>query len=259
VYTKAGIQNFFLGGVNHYGTVDQGTLAYETPICSLVRKTALANKNLYSKIFFDNLRQPTLAQYLPEMFYFESDNGNLLCSAFSGLPLFRYDLKDRGGILSMKEVFGQAKAAGVDLDREVRANKLKDTIWNLPFVYLYERSDMVVSWYGGNIYPEHVREAHLDKTISKYLTGKFSMQLVYGKNHNPVLEINSELKPNTKNLKKIVKELGDNIIKTFLKRNSEYRVLHSNFSDRMVPKINLWNNQSSPHFATAGKQKWVIK
>lgn len=259
IVKTAGLKNIYTSTLNHYGTVDEGTHSHETPLSILVRRMANKSKAYRTALFPETNRQPTLTQYLPEMFYFESNEGNLYCSAFSGLPLFRYDLKDRGGIIPFAEVFDKAKAVGLNLGKEVAVNKLKDTVYNLPFVYLYERSDMVVSWYGGNIYPEHVREAHLDKSISKYLTGKFTMQLIYGKNHNPVLEINSELKPNIKNLKKILNGLGENVIKTFLKKNSEYKVLHSNFSDRMIPKINLWTHQSGPHFTSGGKQKWVIK
>ncbi|QQS22565.1 hypothetical protein IPM19_02945 [bacterium] len=266
VAKQAGLKNIYTSTLNHYGTVDQGTHSHETPLSILVRRLSNKNKKFKAKLFSGIAendaaleRQPTLTQYLPELFYFENDNGNLYCSAFSGLPLFRYDLKDRGGIMSAKEVMAKAKDCGIDLDKEIRTAKLKDTVWNLPFVYVYERSDMVVSWYGGNIYPEHVREAHLTKATNKHTTGKFAMRITYDKKHNPVLEVNTELKPGAKLSKKFIATLRDTLIKVLLKKNSEYRVLHSNFSKKMVPVVKLWQHQSAPHFAGGGKQKWTIK
>lgn len=259
IVKTAGLKNIYTSTLNHYGTVDEGTHSHETPLSILVRRMANKSKAYRTALFPETNRQPTLTQYLPEMFYFESNEGNLYCSAFSGLPLFRYDLKDRGGIIPFAEVFDKAKAVGLNLSKEVTVNKLKDTVHNLPFVYLYERSDMVVSWYGANIYPEHVRGAHLDKKVNSKVSGKFAMQIVNNKKLDPVLEIHVELKKGVKATKDFTKRFTGHIVETLRSFNSEYRNNHAHSPKKNIPRIKLWNHQSSPHFAVGGKQKWVIK
>jgi phenylacetate-CoA ligase len=251
---QAGLKDIYTSTLNHYGTVDQGTHAHETPLAILIRRLAQKNSTFHKSVFPEPGRLPTLAQYLPELFYFEEVSGGLLCSAFSGIPLVRYDLKDRGGILSYAEMerrFGLGKGA-----KKVR---IQNTLWRLPFVYVYERSDMVVSWYGANIYPEHVREAHLNDLITKYFTGKFAMSVVYDKKHDPVLEIHSELRKGLKPNPRMTKQLTDVLVQTLLRKNSEYRNNYSSLPHKNVPKVRLWHHESAPHFKGGGKQKWVIK
>ncbi|HEY5139166.1 MAG TPA: hypothetical protein VIJ25_07620, partial [Methylococcales bacterium] len=91
-------QDVLRSSLNHYGTVDLGTMAHETPESILIRRTLLERGQL-DLILPEANRQPTLAQYNPELFYFEEVNHNLLCTAYSGLPLLRYDLKDYGGVI----------------------------------------------------------------------------------------------------------------------------------------------------------------
>ena len=55
--------------LNHYGTVDLGTMAHETPESIMIRR-ALADGKQLDVLFPENYRQPTFAQYNPELFYF---------------------------------------------------------------------------------------------------------------------------------------------------------------------------------------------
>ncbi len=259
ILNQAGLSNPYLSTLNHYGTVDQGTLAYETPISVLIRRLDVEGKLKNSPIFIDSLTQPTLAQYLPEMFYFQEEKGQLICSSQSGLPLFRYDLKDKGGIINygkMGELFAKN---GVDLKKESVNKKIYETVWKLPFVYVYERSDMVVSWYGANIYPQHIKESLLFTEQSNKLTGKFSSILERDKNHNPFLHVNIELKKNVLPPSNFRKLLTASLIRTLLEKNSEFRNNHSAMPKKNTPKITLWPYRSAPYFKGGGKQKWTIK
>lgn len=255
----AKLKNIYTSSLNHYGTVDQGTHSHETPMTTLIRQLALNNKKVHAQLFPETNRLPTLTQYMPEQFYFEAEQGNLYSSAFSGLPMVRYDLKDRGGVISLMGMKQKLQAAGVNLSKEIKNAGIGSNLWNLPFVYLFERSDMVVSWHGANIYPEHIREAHMHKKVNHHTTGKFTMQVIMDKKHNPVLEINSELKHGTRSPAKLAEQLRKTIINVLLKKNSEYKILHRSYKHRMIPQIKLWPYQSFKHFKSGGKQKWVIK
>ncbi len=246
----AGIKEHLFSSLNHYGTVDLGTMSHETPAAILLRRLALKNPKMEKELFGMSWRQPTLTQYLPELFYFEQVDGNLICSAASGIPLVRYDLKDRGGLLSSNQLKKQYK-------KELR--KVGD-VWNLPFVHVLERSDMVVSWYGANVYPEHVKEAHYHRGVRDNLTGKFNIRVIESKGHNSVFEIHSELRSGSKHDKKLIKQLKKVILEVLMLKNSEFRNSYNAIAKKNRDiRVILHENQSAPHFIAGGKQKWVTK
>jgi phenylacetate-CoA ligase len=261
IISTTGLKNPYTTTLNHYGTADQGTLAYETPLSILIRRLAVKNPKLFAAIFPETKRLPTLAQYFPEMFYFEEREGQLLCSARSGLPLLRYELKDKGGVITFGRMCEIFKSLGLNLEREARKANLQGSLWKLPFVYIYERSDMVVSWSGANIYPEHIREAHLHKKVSPFLSGKFTLEIVFDKHNNQELLIHSELRKDVQiaNKRRLIEEIKNITMAELLKSNSEYRVLHSSNPGKMVPRVILWTHQSAPHFIGGGKQRWALK
>lgn len=253
---KAGLKNIYKDTLNHYGTVDLGTMSHETPLTVLLRKMALKDGVLAETIFGRKNRQPTLTQFFPEMFFFQEVNKNLLCSAYSGLPLVRYDLKDIGGVIRLEDF----KKGFSDLDKHLNKAKIADTVMNLPFVYVFERSDMVISWYGANIYPEHIREAHEHPEISKFVSGRFAMQIANDKMHNPVIQIFSELKKNKKADRNLLKRLENVILEKLLEKNSEFKSAHNSVhASKRRFDIQLVQNQGHAYFTSGGKQKWIIK
>lgn len=260
IINKTGLKNPFKDTLNHYGTVDLGTMSHETPICILLRRLALINDSLNSELFADLYKQPTLTQYLPEMFFFEEVDGGLVCSAFSGLPLVRYDLKDQGGVISFKEMFKKCQNTGIDLLDESSKQKIDDTIWNLPFVFVHERSDFIVKLCGANIYPQTIRKALTDVEAAENLSGKFTAAIKYDKNQDQYMELNIELKIGSNPTKTFSKLTRDIIVKYLLKENSEYKYLYTNLPKKQVlPKIIFWEYGSKPYFKSGGKQKWIKK
>ncbi len=182
IISHAGLKDTYKSTLNHYGTVDMGTMAHETPLSIFLRRQALEDAALFRALFKETSKQPTFAQYLPEQFYFEEDKNNLLCTSNSGLPLARYDLKDYGGIVTAGTVKEEYLKTGKDLDKDLNKAGILDTKWNLPFVYLYERSDFSVTFMGATIYPEEIRRALLTKSITKYITGKFTLEVIQNQN-----------------------------------------------------------------------------
>lgn len=257
---KTNLKDIYSLTLNHYGTVDQGTIAHETPLSILIRRLALKNSELYHSIFSDIYKVPTLAQYLPEMFYFEEINGEIICSTFSGIPLVRYDLKDHGGVISLSQMKEKFTKHNLNLDIETKKSKIDKRVMNLPFVYVYERADLSVSLSGANIYPETIKKVILRDEFLKCLTGRFSMMVKNDKELNPYLEVNVELKPNIKKLESNIKnKLSRSIEKQLLIENSEYEVIHSIMKNRAIPKITLWPYGYEKYFKIGGKQRWVIK
>jgi phenylacetate-CoA ligase len=259
VAKHAGLKNIYRDTLNHYGTVDQGTLAYETPLAILIRRLAVKNEKLYGRIFPARHKLPTLCQYDPELFFFEEVNGGLLCSSYSGLPLVRYDLKDQGGIIGYEEMMKRLKESGINIEEEIKKANIEDTVWRWPFVYVQERNDFSVSLYAFQVYPETVRKALQAEKFRSDVTGKFTMLTQYDEKQNQYLEINVELKGGSQESEKLKSELQKAVTEALLKENSEFRKTHTEIGERIVPKIILWSYESPKYFKPGTKQKWVIR
>jgi phenylacetate-CoA ligase len=195
---KVGIQNVYTDTLNIYGTADIGAMAWETGVSVLLKRLLLKDKKLY-KAFFGKLnRMPTIAQYNPHFITFEAVNEEILLTGNSALPLVRYALGDHGGVISFKEMKTTLAQHGYNLEQEAKKAGLSGKLYELPFVYVYERNDFSTTLYGLQIYPEVIREVLTKKSIAGYVTGKFTMLTKFDSSHDQYLEINIELKKNAK-------------------------------------------------------------
>ncbi len=256
---KGGVKNILTSTINHYGTADMGTMAHETPLSILLRRIALEYPPLYTDLFIDAHRQPTVAQYIPELYYFEAIEGRLLCSGRSGLPLMRYDLKDKGGVLSLASVVEKAQLHGVDMYGEARSHGIDTHTWNLPFVYLYERTDFTVGIYSVNVYPESIKKALQEKELEDALSGKFTMRVDFDEVQNQFLEINVELKTGVGDTDELRDRIKKSVIAWLLKENSEWRDFYADdgIRHKIIPRIVPWPYQDPKYFRAGRKQQWV--
>lgn len=259
IHKISGIKNTYTGSLNHYGTVDQGTHSHETPTTTFVRRYAFKNMDLFNNLFGKERKQPTLTQYLPELFYFETVNGVLVCSSNSGMPLVRYNLKDKGGIIKNKQLEKKFDIHGDNLKELLKNEKIEHNRWNLPFVYLTERDDFSIKLAGGMIYPEEVRKALLESSIVDQLTGKFTMEAVLDKKMQPKFIVNIELNKNVIYDKNLSRKIQKHIVHVLLKENSEYVSNYKFYGRKIWPRIVLWPYEHSLHFSGRGKQKWIKK
>lgn len=251
-------ENPLLATLNHYGTVDLGTMAHETPESVLIRRT-LAHDNKLDVLLPENRRQPTLAQYDPSLFYFEEESHSLYCTAYSGLPLVRYDLKDYGGVLSRKKTHKLLNSAGIDINKLIKESGVENLTWNLPFVYVYERNDFSVSYYAFLIYPDMIRRALQTDELQPYLTGKFTMLSDYNAQGRQELIINAEMTHGTKAEKSLVEKVQSHAHKFLMDESSEYRETHNTIGPVVKPVIKLWDYEDPTYFKPGTKQKWVTK
>ncbi len=260
ICTQTDLKNPYRDTLNHYGTVDLGTMAHETPLTILIRRLARTNTALNMDLFGDPHRQPTLAQYIPELFYFEEYKGGIICTAQSGLPLVRYDLKDIGGVKSFKEIHAIFEKHGILLSKEIARVHIEDTVWNVPFVFVFERSDFTVKLSGANIYPEEIRRVLEDPQIARFVTGKCTIRVDVDEHMDQYLMVHVELKrfnsPEV-GLKNIIQ---DRIVYELLQYNSEYAYLYKNLPiERMAPRVTLWPFGDAMYFGAPGKHRWVRK
>ena len=256
VAKKAGIKNKYKDTMNIYGSADLGTMAEETPFSILVREMALKNKKIYEKIFHDATRIPTLAQFNPLFINFEGVGGKILCTGNNALPLVKYDIGDRGGVWDFHEVEDILRPRKSELARAMKKVKIQNPS-QLPFVYVYERTDFSTKLYGAIIYAEHIKEALQHHHLKNFLTGKFIMSTEHDKKQDEYLQINIELMPNIKNAPLLKKRVCDLIIENLLQKNAEYRNNYALMPDRVRPKVEFFKYEHPHHFKAGIKQAWV--
>lgn len=259
VSEMVGIKNLCIDTLNHYGTVDLGTMSYETPISIAVRRETLKNSLLRKDIFGDKPRLPTVTQYIPELFYFEEINESLLCSANSGFPLVRYDLKDTGNVYTYNQIDDLLVKAGTSIKQVSKENNITRTLWKLPFVQVFERKDFSVSLYAFQIYPETIRRALLSKRVLQYVTGKLSMSVIDTKRMDQKLVIHVELKQGVGKSTETSKVLQTCITEQLIEEISEYKETYREKGVRIKPKILLHTYEDSQFFKPGIKQRWVVK
>jgi phenylacetate-CoA ligase len=256
---KGGVDNVLIDTMNIYGTADIGAMAFETPLAILIRRLAMQDKELFKTIFSNIDRTPTLAQYNPFFVAFEEQDGELLLTGHSAIPLIRYAIGDRGGVLTFNEMRARCRARGVDIIKEAKKAGIERHIYELPFVYVYERKDLSTTIYGLQIYPETIREALLEKPFGDIFTGKLALITKFNKNQDQYLEINLEARKG-KVVSNVMKKRTLNHIVAHLRMyNSEFKELYSFIGKKAVPKLIHWPAEHPLHFKIGIKQKWVKK
>lgn len=257
VANKTGIKSLAKQTLNHYGTVDLGTMAYETPEAICIRRLLVDERKL-NVLFPEEFRQPTLCQYDPSLFYFEEVGGALICSAYSGIPLVRYDLHDYGGVLSRSTIYNRLQERlGINIADCLANENIEKNTWNLPFVYVYERNDFSVSYYAFQIYPDTVRRALQTNELEMNFTGKFTMYVDYDHKGRQKLCINIEAKDGVISNTALTQTLEDSIDKALMNESSEYREVMRLVGAEARPVVTIWPYGHTTYFKPGVKQQWV--
>lgn len=255
---KLGLKSRYTDILNIYGSVEFGTMSHETPIANLIRKIAVENELVFKEVFPGATTTPTLAQYYPNIVYFEQVNGEVVASGMgSSIPLIRYRFFDRGGVLGFDQMVAALKHAGVDILKEAKKQGIEHTIIKLPFVYVYGRSDFVVILHGANIYPEHIKGGVEDESLENYVTGKFTMLIKEDKNLNEYLEVNVELKKGIGVTRLLKEKVTSSILKALIKRNTEFNYLYNTEGKKLTPSVILYSYGDPKYFGEGIKHKWV--
>ncbi|MFA5954336.1 MAG: hypothetical protein WC817_02250 [Patescibacteria group bacterium] len=257
VVEKTNVHNHYTDTTNVYGSADLGTMALETPLTILMREIALGDKNIYQRFFQKVDRLPTLAQFNPQAVQFEAPEGNVLCTGNSSLPLIRYAIGDNGAVASFDEAADVFTHDKINLRQAARRADISKTLAELPFVYIYERSDLSTKLYGATIYPEHLKDALRESPLDRSLTGNFTLRTKYDRHENEYLEVNIELRPKIKASRTLKGLLVEKITAAFMEKNAEYRNNMHVMPERMRPHLVFWQHEHPLHFSRGAKHKWA--
>lgn len=252
VKTKIGLNT----SLNIYGSADAGILGHETPFSNFIRKEASKNIDFAKKLFKDT-RLPTLVQYYPNYKYFENINGELIFSSVGGYPLLRYNIKDSGDVIKYNKMIEICSEFGIDVEYEMQ--RLKQDFAKLPFLYLFGRKDFTASYYGLNVYPEHIKLGLEKSEEMRHLcTGKFRMEVRQDNEFDNLLFIDIELNMNILPNEVIKTKISNVIIDTLRIYNHEFNKLIEALGEKVKPRIELIKNGTEPSFKVEIKHKWKI-
>jgi len=257
------IKNPLTDITNIYGTVELGTMAYETPLSNLIKELVYQKKELIQPIF-NNPHIPTVAQYYPHHIHFETKNNDIIVTGFgSAIPLIKYTFPDKGEVISFDTMIDRFKTFNIDLLSEAKKRKILHLVQKVPFVTVFGRTDAAVMFVGIVLYPEYIKPVFFDATIDKHVTGKFSLETRYDEDQNQTLLIHVELHENVQKNSSLEEQIQDLIFKTLLKTSTEYHYLYGGgdhvYKKKLLPKVILYEHGDKNYFNTQGKHKWTIK
>ena len=238
-----------------YGTADGGVLGIETPYSIAIRRW-LAKHPKVARLLFGESRLPTLVQYDPVSRFFETHEGTLVVSAENTVPLVRYHIADKGGVLSFDEMWVFLTEQGLkSVDELGLPEGFKPR--TLPFVYVFGRADFTVSYYGANIYPENVTVGLEQAEIIQSVTGKFVLETQEDDKGDKYLHIIVELLPNSKVEVSLTSAIAISVRDQLLRLNSEF----ANYTplERQLPLITLCPFADSEYFPQGVKHRYTRK
>ncbi|MBN8560270.1 MAG: phenylacetate--CoA ligase family protein [Leptolyngbya sp. UWPOB_LEPTO1] len=248
---RIGSTNINYDSASLYGTADAGVLGNETPLSICIRRWLAEHPDAARELFGES-RLPTLVQYDPLSRFFEVQDGTLLFSGDSGLPLIRYHIADNGGVLTYEQMIGFLAAQGFDPIQELQGDR---GIHPLPFVYVFGRSAFTVSYFGANVYPENVSVGLEQSPICDWVTGKFVMQVKEDDDRNSIFSIVVELAPNVTASEEKQQAIAIAILQQLQRLNSEF----ANYVPQayQLPQITLKTTGDPEYFPPGVKHRYT--
>jgi phenylacetate-CoA ligase len=249
---RAGMSRPLMDFASLYGTADAGVLGNETPVSIAIRRF-LAERPEEARAMFGEARLPTLVQFDPCVRYFEEHEGTLLFTGENGVPLVRYHISDRGGVIPFDAMIAKMRALGCDplrLAHEAGAS----TVRELPFVYVFGRSHFAISYFGANVFPEMVSAGLEQPDLAPHVTGKFVMQVVPDVDHNLELAIAVELAPGTFGDVALAERIARSILAQLLRLDPEFAAYVP--PERQRPRITLHAAGDPEYFPVGVKHRY---
>lgn len=237
-----------------YGAADVGmSIGREYPFTVAIRRLCEENPEITKDIFGKGI--PNLFQYSPSSYYIEEINGELIFTAMTGIPLVRYNIHDRGGVIPYDKMISVLQKHGYSIEDVVSSYGFhKEDVWKLPFFYCYGRSDGTVLVGGANVYVEHMES--IISTKEEINSFKMTTEIDDKQSNRLVLHLEVDAsfttEANTSELAEIYRNL---IIEKLSEINSEYRVIYQNNPEVADPIVRIHLSGEGPFRDDEGKIK----
>jgi phenylacetate-CoA ligase len=250
VCERLGVHDTAHATASLYGTADGGVLANESALSVTIRRF-LALHPAAARELFGEARLPTLCQYDPLHRFFELDGNELVFSGDGALPLVRYKILDRGGLVPFDRMRTFLADHGFDMTSAAPTDRVRE----LPFVFVFGRANFALSFYGANIYPENVSVGLEQPALASAVTGKFVMQIVHDSDLNAALDIAVELAPGKSPSEQLASDAARSIQRHLERLNSEFA--HYVPAERRLPRIQLLPHADPAYFPLGVKHRYT--
>lgn len=252
VAERTGVANPVCDIASAYGTADAGVLGNETPLSVAIRRY-LAAQPVVARELFGESRLPTLVQYDPFNRYFEVSGNTLLFTGDNGIPLVRYHIADTGGVVSFADMLTFLELRGFDAVGAAKAAGARE-IRELPFVFVFGRTNFAVSYFGANVYPENIAVGLEQAGVNKRITGKFVLE-VQERAGNPCLSVAVELAPGDAGDEQLRSDIAQSVLAHLRRLNSEYA--HYVPESYALPEVALYAHGHAEYFPVGIKHRYT--
>jgi len=234
VYSAFGASDIGITGIN------------ETKDGVKIRRIARKNKKFAKELFGDINVLPMIFQYDPTQYYIYTNKKDELLFTTTSLhtltPLIKYNIKDKGGIVSHNKMSGLLKKHGIKMKLDTP----------LPFIFIIGRSDGTISFCGSLIYPENIKEGiYSNRRILSTTTENFRLKVEFDKKQNEMLVVDFQLKKGVKSSKSLKRLYVKEIEKSLLKTNPDFRQDYENIrrehKNLDIVNVNLFEFSKFPY------------
>jgi len=176
-----------------YGGTETGRVGRETPFTVLLRRRASESPALCEELF-GRAAPPFLCERDPAAAQVEVVGGELVFTKRQAVPLVRYNIHDRGAILSRHRVLDVCRSHGLDLAADLGGYGFGAAAeGDAPLLAVYGRSTGAVRFLGVEIRPEDVSDAIKRSALRGRFAGRLVLRLDSGHLGEPRLVITAEL------------------------------------------------------------------
>lgn len=238
-----------------YGTADAGVLGAETPLSIAIRRY-LAERPEIAQSLFGEARLPTLVQYNPRSRFFETNGETLVVTCDGTVPLIRYHIADKGGLITFDNMMAGLRRMGCEPSVEF-SESFSSCPVALPFVYVFGRADFTVSYFGANIFPENIAVGLEQPEFENSITGKFVLEVRETRMGDSELHLAVELLPGMEEQKNLASALSESVRIQVIRINSEFA--HYVPTSHQLPKVVLRPYGDPEWFPLGVKHRYTRK
>ena len=244
--------------IDGYGITDVGLAGMGSAMTNLIRDLAHKNIKFRESLFGRKDIVPTLFQYNPGTYYVEAINGETVFTTTSTTPLVRYNVHDRGGTISFRNMEKVLTEHGYDYKEILKKKKINpDIVWQQPFVYCFGRRDDTVCVGGANIFPEQISPVLFSNIVNDIHSFKIAIDhdakqrsLLY-----VILELKSGIKYTSQKIRTKKKKYHDIIVKQLKSANLDFADAYRIDPRSCDPKIEIFSAGTGPFADDVRKTK----
>ena len=227
-----------------YASADAGVFGSETPLSILIKREAIRKPQLAKELFGrEHIDLMSLVQFNPVSRYVEAMAGEIVTTVQQAAPLIRFNTHDEGGVIKFSTVLETCARQKYYPYQEVILEGFKKP-WKLPFLYVFGRTDNVISIGGANIYPENVQYAL--RTCGQINSFKICSRMDENQNTRFEIAIEANHNESVGELKNEESQLTKVLIEGISRTNEDYKDALRLDPESLTPKLEFFAFNEGP-------------